>query len=161
MRPRVHTEKHLLQNSLFTVAASAIFNRTIAVAVSSPASASGIDVREGCTISAVYCEMWIHTDDATSGTAVITLEKVESQAPLMLAADSAALNNYDNKKNIFYSQVGLTPNNITYPMAAIKGWFKIPKGKQRFSLNDRIVLNILAQSNGLNACGMFIFKEQY
>ncbi len=79
----------------------------------------------------------------------------------MAAGDAAALNAYDNKKNIIYTQIGLISDNLTYPMNVIKGWFKIPKGKQRMGLNDRWNLNIFAQSNGITGCGMFIFKEQY
>ncbi len=161
MRPVIITEKHILQRSLFTIAGGAITNVNIATAVADPAAASVTDVREGSKISAVYVEFWVQTDDAALGASVVTLEKLPSATPAMIAADSAALNSYPNKKNILYTQQGLSPNNVTYPMVVIKGWFKIPKGKQRFGLGDRLFLNILAQANGLNVCGVAVYKEQY
>ncbi len=161
MRPKVHIEKHILQRSLFTIAGGAITNVNVATTVADPAAASVTDVREGCTISAVYLEFWIQTDDTVLGATVVTLEKLPSATPAMIAADSAALNAYPNKKNILYTQQGLTPGNVTFPMNVIKGWFKIPKGKQRFGLGDRLFLNILAQANGLNVCGVVLYKEQY
>ncbi len=159
MRPRVNTEKHYFQVSLATIAAGAISNQVIANAVAVPTG--NAQVREGAIISAVYCEMWIQTDDTALGSSIVTLEKVPSGGALMTAAESAALGTYKNKKNILYTQMGLTPTSTQFPMASIKGWFKVPKGKQRFGFNDTLALNIHAQSNGLSICGFFIYKEQY
>ena len=160
MRPRVHTEKHIVQNSLFSVAAGAIANNAIIRAVAAPTGTT--QIREGATVSAIYVEMWLTSDDAAAATAIVTLEKTSGgQSVFMTAAQSAALNNYQNKKNIFHTFMGLIPDDNQYPMAAVRGWFKIPKGKQRFGIDDRLLLNIHAQTNGLEACGFFVFKEQY
>ncbi len=159
MRPMVHTEKHLIQFSQFAVASGSLQTKFLVSAVAAPNSSA--EVREGSTISACYVEMWIQTDDATLGASIVTLEKLPGGVGTMNTADSAALNDYDNKKNIFYTQMGLTPNSTQFPMATIKGWYKIPKGKQRFGLADKLVLNIHAQSNGLSGCGFAVFKEQF
>ncbi len=161
MRPVINTEKHYFQQSLAVVAAGAILNINLVKAVAVPATAAE-EVREGSKLSAIYIEMWIQTDDAALGSSIVTLEKRPgADTTFMSAAESGALNSYVNKKNVFFTQMGLTPNNVTYPMASIKGWFKIPKSKQRFGLSDKLSLNIHAQSNGLNVCGFAIFKEQY
>ncbi len=159
MRPVINTEKHYVQLSLATIASGAILKFAIALADAVPTLS--VHVREGAIISAVYIEMWIQTDDAALGSSIVTLEKVPGAGISMTTAESALLNDYDNKKNVLHTQMGLTPNNVTYPMASVKGWFKIPKGKQRFGLADQLNLNIHAQSNGLNVCGFAIFKEQY
>lgn len=159
MRPVVNTEKHYVQFSLATVASGALTNFGLISAVAVPTAAS--HVREGAIISAIYIEMWIQSDDGALGSSIITVNKVPGGSTPMTAAESALLNDYTDKKNVFYTQMGLTPNNVTYPMATIKGWFKIPKGKRRFGLNDRLQLNVHAQSNGLNACGFAIYKEQF
>ncbi len=161
MRPMVHTEKHINQFSLFTVASGAIVVLNIAKGEATPLATDPADVREGCTIASVFVELWITTDDATAGSSIVTIEKRVSGLGSMAAGDSAALNVYDNKKNVFHTQMGLTPGNTQYPMATIKGWFKIPKGKQRFGLGDKLVINVHGQSNGLNGCGFVVFKEQY
>ncbi len=161
MKPVINTEKHIVQVSLGTVASGAITNYVFATAVAVPTSALG-DIREGCIIKAIWLEMWISSDDAGQGTAIVTVEKVDgATATLMTTAESAALGSYDNKKNVLHTQMGLVPSNVDYPMASLKGWFKIPKGKQRFGLGERLVVNIHGQSNGLNVCGTGIYKEQY
>jgi len=160
MRAVVNTKKHYVQSSLFAVASGAIVNITMAIAQAVPVAGANV-VREGSKISAIYCEMWLTSDDAAAGTAIVTLEKLPGSATVMTAADSAALDTYDNKKNIFHCQMGLTPSNVQYPMASVKGWFRIPKSKQRMGAEDSLVLNIHGQSNGLAACGFFTYKEQY
>ncbi len=160
MRPTVNTEKHMVQQSLASIASGAITPLTIAFAVAAhPATVT--EVREGAKIENVYVEMWVTSDDAASGTMIVTLEKRTGNMVAMTAAQSAALNSYVNKKNVLHTFMGLVPPNVQYPMVAIKGWFKIPKGKQRFGLQDILVLNVHGQSNGGNFCGFFIYKEQY
>ncbi len=161
MRPKVHTEKHMVQNSLFAVASGAITGIVLAQGVQAVTGAAVAEVREGCTISAIYIEMWVSSDDAASGTAIVTLEKLPGGIVQMTAAQSAALDSYINKKNVLHTFMGLTPSNVQYPMAAIKGWFKIPKGKQRFGISDRLMLNVHGQSNGIAACGFAVYKEQF
>ncbi len=161
MRPTIHTEKHIVQASLFAVASGAMVNTVIAVGKQDPDKALAVQVREGAVVSAIYVEMWLTSDDIAAGTAIVTLEKRPSGLPSMTAAESAALDSYDNKKNVIHTFMGLVPTNLMYPVAAIKGWFKIPKGKQRMGINDNWMLNIHGQSNGLAACGFFLFKEQY
>ncbi len=162
MRPRVTARKHYVQISLAAVASGAITNLTIADARQDPDRTVPNEIREGAVVTAVYCEMWIQSDDATAGSSIITLVKIPGSGASanMTTTESALLNDYDNKKNVFHTQMGLTPNNTQFPMATIKGWFKIPKGKQRFGLLDRLMLNVHGQSNGLTLCGFFIYKEQ-
>ncbi len=160
MRPIIHTEKHYVQSSLFAVASGAITQVIIASAIAAAPSAANA-VREGSTISAVYVEMWLTSDDAAAGTVIVTLEKLPGSAPAMTTTESAALASYDNKKNVLHTQMGLLGPNVQVPIAVIKGWFKIPKGKRRMGLEDSIVLNIFGQSNGVSGCGFFTYKEQY
>ncbi len=161
MRPRVHTEKHIVQSALFAVASGALTTVTFLIGKQNPTTTNATHVKEGATVSAVFIEMWITSDDAAQGSAIVTLERRPSGLIAMTAADSAALNAYDNKKNIFHTFQGLVGPNVQPAMPAIRGWFKIPKGKQRFGTEDILCLNVHGQSNGLAACGFFTYKEQY
>ncbi len=161
MRPKVMTEKHFVQRSLFAVASGAINNHTIVFAPQTPAAADPTNVREGATVSAVYIELWLTSDDAAAGSVICTLEKRGGTSTVMGTADAGALNAYGNKKNIFHTQMGLLGPNVQVPIAIVKGWFRIPKGKQRFGQDDSLVFNIFAQSNGVSGCGFSLFKEQY
>ncbi len=161
MRPRVHTEKHLVQRSLFAVASGVLNIHVIAIAPQTHVAATADNVREGSIISSVYIELWLTSDDAAAGSVVCTLEKRGGTTTAMTAANSAALDSYANKKNILHTQMGLIGPNVQVPMPIVKGWFKIPKGKQRFGQGDVLIFNILAQSNGVSGCGFSIYKEQY
>jgi len=159
MRPVVNTEKHIVQTSLFAVGSGAIAQVHIANAVAVPTARQ--HVREGAKISSVYLEYWVTSDDAAQGSSIISLEKQSGNQTAMSTAESAAMNAYPNKKNVLHIQMGLNGPNTQYPMPAVKGWFKIPKSKQRFGLDDLLVLNFHGQSNGLSICGNAVYKEQY
>jgi len=162
MRPTINTEKHFVQRSLFGIVAGAINVSTIAFAPQTFVATNNTHVRVGAIVSAVYVEIWLTSDDAAQGSVICTLEKRPGTSAAMTAAQSAALDAYGNKKNILHTQMGLLgPNVSTIPLPIVKGWFKIPKGKQRFGLNDSLVFNILAQSNGVSGCGFSLYKEQY
>ncbi len=78
----------------------------------------------------------------------------------MTLAQSQNLGAYPNKKNILYTTQGILADandgGPTIPL--IRGWIKIPKGKQRMGLDDRIVVNITAVG-ALRLCGISTFKE--
>ncbi len=160
MRPVINSEKHYVQFSLFAIASGALSVLEVVRGVTaSPVTAS--HVREGAVVKAVYIEMWGTSDDTGAGSCVTTVEKTVGDGSPMTAAESASLNSYRNKKNIFFTQQGLLGPNTQYPMNLIKGWFKIPKGKQRIGLDDKIRVNILGQSNGMSACGFATYKEYF
>lgn len=161
MRPKIHTEKHIFQESFFTIASGAIRRSVFIVGKQEPVAAQPSQVREGATVSACFIEMWVTTDDTAQGTVVVTLERTDGPVGSMTAVDSAALNAYDNKKNILHTFQGVIGPNVQPAMPVIRGWYKIPKGKQRFGIEDKLVLNIFGQSNGVNGCGVFVYKEQY
>ncbi len=162
MRPRVNTRKHYIQSSIDTTASGALKELVLVDAVAVPDVSANSEVVEGAIISAVYLEMWITTDDAAvNGSAIVVLEKLPGTGTKIAAGQIAALDVYVNKKNIFYTQMGLTPKLGTYPMAVVRGWFKIPKSKQRFGLRDQLRLTIFAQSDGITTCGFATFKEQF
>ncbi len=121
----------MVQTSLSTVASGAITQVYLAIGKQDVTPTTAIECREGSTVAAVYIEMWITSDDATQGSVIVTLERAPGGIGLMTAADSAALDGYDNKKNILHTFQGLVGPNTQPAMPAIRGWFKVPKGKQR------------------------------
>ncbi len=160
MRPIIVTEKHIVQHSIFTVAAGAITKKNIAICVAVAAKDSPGEVDIGSRISAIYVEMWINSNAAAIGSCNITLEKLVAGGTAMTFTQSNNLSTYPNKKNIFYTTQGLSPSESGNPRLGIGGWFKIPKGKQRMGLGDIFAVNISAITGGIEACGFEIFKEQ-
>lgn len=159
MKSPIHSVKHINQNTPTTVAAGAINNVLAIEAVTSLSANLSREVVEGAKVSAIYIEYWITSDDAAQGSMVISVEKVPAGATPMTYAQSVALWSYPNKKNILYTAQGLTPPNVQSGLPFVRQWIKIPKGKQRFGLEDKLYINISGISNGAVFCGMSIYKE--
>lgn len=161
MRPQVNTVKHIRQFSPTTVGLGSIGGMTAVNTVDVQSISNDYDVRVGAKVTAIYLEVWITSDDATQGSCVATLEKRPSGGTAMTYAQSIDLHDYPNKNNIFFTTQGLTPPNVQSGIPFVRGWFKIPKGKQRMSLGDIITFNISGVSNGAVFCGFLMYKEQY
>ncbi len=160
VRPMVHSEKHYRQNSLFALTAGTDTDLPIISAVAVADKTASNEIEEGSSVKAVYIEMWVSTNtDNTTGTFVIIVEKIPAGANPPTVANMALLNDYANKKNILYTTQGLNNPKNGVAIPALKFWLKIPKGKQRFGLGDKLVMTIFSQTGTLQACGFQIYKE--
>ncbi len=121
------------------------------------ARANAFDVFEGSTVESVWFEYWISgvTLDKTA-TWVILKRPAGVASPTF--AEMTNLGSYPNKKNILNAGQGLAPTNGNV-MNIYKGWLKIPKGKQRFGLGDKLQLVVAATGTIVNVCGLTTFKE--
>ncbi len=161
MRAVVHSEKHYFQMSIFTVVASAIAQREIIKSVAVDAKDSVSEVTEGSVIKAVYVELWVRASEVSPGSFVVTLEKLPGGMTVnMSAAQSAALGDYPNKKNILFCSQALTNDQDADAIPILRQWVKIPKSKQRFGLGDALTLNLHAiGAIDLVFCGFATYKE--
>jgi len=160
MRPIIHSTKHYVQQSRSQVGTVAITSIDIIDSVESTTANLVDEVAEGAAVKAVFVEMWL-LDTSNDGSFIVSLEKRPGGVAALGFANSNALGTYANKRNLLYVTQGLSPNNgVGNPVPIIRQWFKIPKGKQRFGLAEKLVLNIT--NNGLNDlefCGFFTYKE--
>ncbi len=159
----INSNKHFVPQSLATVASGTVTGRGVTLAVAATAVTNAEDIAQGAVIKAVWIELWIVGGEAsgTNTSFMVALEKRPSGAPAMTFANTTALGSYPNKNNILYTTQGVVGSDQGGQGAVpvVRGWFKIPKGKQRQTIGDRIVLNITALANSLVICGMFIYKE--
>ncbi len=134
-------------------------NIVLVDSVNAPDANLANEVPEGTEIRAVFIELWTQ-NSANDGHEVLILEKCSQDQGGASFAEMAALFTYNNKKNIFFTHEGLTSNDaIGNPIPVMHGWFKIPKGKQRFGLGDSLILTLSnPSSNSLNRCGIAIYK---
>ncbi len=160
MRPVIHSTKHYVQMSRFTIGAAARINQDLIIAVESTTANAVDEVEEGAIVKAVYVEMWL-LDSGAAGSAVVTLTKATAGSLGPSFGEMNALGTYDEKKNVLFTFQGLTPNDgIAQPFNIMRGWFKIPKSKQRFGLGDRLVLSFGNNSaQDLFGCGFSTYKE--
>ncbi len=154
----INSEKHIVQRTLQGVTGGAIFTQEVIQVTATPTAS--IHVPVGAVIKAVHVELWLLTTGNTSvGSTIVTVEKTVGDQPNMQFAESTGLHDYVNKKNILYTTQGLVSDEKSVPIPALKFWVKIPKGKQRFGLGDKLVINISALSEDLEFCGAFIYKS--
>ncbi len=161
MRPVINSTKHIVQNSLATITGAAKLDLTIASAINVTGVNLVNEVREGSVLKAVFVEEWLRTSDTAPGSFVACLYKTSGGAANFGTANMAALGLADNKKNILYMTQGLVNDQDADATPIMRGWFKIPKSKQRFGLGDELVLTVFAQTLDLQICGFQTYKEYF
>ncbi len=162
MRPIIKSKKHIFQISQATVGQAAVVNTFIAK--SQEATSTSPDaIEEGALLKACYVEFWVSQDSASVvGSYTIILVKLPGIGANPLTAELAALHDYHNKKNILFTAQGLLTPNDGGQVPVLRGWYKIPKGKQRFGLDDKLCISIRnnnATAIDINFCGLAIYKE--
>ncbi len=158
----INSIKHYVHQSNQPIASGAIINIEVADAVIAPATAAASEVHEGSVLKAIYIELWIGGDGSSGLESTFTaiVEKKRDLEPDATFANLTNLGAYPNKKNILYTTQGIVPamldGGMTIPI--IRGWFKIPKGKQRFGLDDQFMVSVSSVDN-MRICGFFTYKE--
>ncbi len=160
MRPIIHSTKHYVQISLSPVTTASILTTDLVVGVAVSDKNTVSEVEEGASVKAIFVELWAIGSVSDQFFTMIISKDPSNVGPPTIA-EMAALGNWDNKKNILYTTQGLASNDgIAAPIPIIRQWFKIPKGKQRFSLGDRIRLEVASRGSAtVTVCGFATYKE--
>jgi len=160
----IQSIKHYVQFANATIGTGTIANLTVVDAVSVTAvGANSNEVEEGSIVKAVHIEMWCLCSGSSGAITQFNyvLEKVPAAQTPVTFTQSLNLGAYPNKKNVLYTSQGNLPSRIdtsgTIPI--MRGWFLIPKGKQRMGLGDKIVLSLASTGSALDRCGMMTYKE--
>ncbi len=162
MRAPIKSKKHVFQISLANVSQSAAVSTTL-INAKEGTSTTPFDVEEGAIVKACFVEFWVSNESNTViGSYTVILCKLPGGNTTATAADLSALHDYDNKKNILFTSQALVPLEDAGVIPVMRGWYKIPKGKQRFGLGDRLTI-VIRNNNGtavdLRFCGLAIYKE--
>ncbi len=160
MRAVIHSTKHYIQMTLTTVATGTRNTTIIASGVQSTVANLANEVEEGASVKAVFIELWA-IGSVTNQFFTVTLDKTGAGASVITASQMTDLWSYPNKKNLLYVTQGLASNDgIAAPIPLMRGWYKIPKSKQRFGLGDALVLSIMSRgSDDIIFCGFVTYKE--
>ncbi len=160
VRPTINSVKHFSPMAINQIATGVVENNVVISAVVSTVADVGLEVVEGSIVKACWVELWLQ-NEGTLGEFIAIIEKVPEGGNGATFANMANLFSYPNKKNVLYTTQGLTSNDgVSGPVNVMRQWFKIPKGKQRFGLGDRLVVSIAnVSANDLVRCGIAIFKE--
>ncbi len=118
------------------------------------------EVDEGSVVKAVHLEYWLNGRGSTATTQFqMIVLKLVGEAGNVSFTDMANLSAYQGKKNILYTTQGVLAEAGSQSVPVIRDWVKIPKGKQRMGLGDRIQVVFTAIGEPIQICGMAIFKE--
>ncbi len=162
MRAIIKSKKHYVQISQATVGQAAVVDTNLVIAAEAT-STTPTNVEEGAIVKACYVEYWVSQDSASVvGSYTVCLYKNPGGNAFMLSANVAAIHDYDNKKNVLFTAQGLLTPNDGGQVPVLRGWYKIPKGKQRFGLGDRlgiVIRNNNATAIDINFCGLAVYKE--
>ncbi len=162
MRPIIKSKKHISQIALFTVGQALHVNTDLIVAQEAT-STTPTAVEEGAIVKACYVELWVGSESAsTIGSYTVALYKNPGGNAAMTSGNLAALHDYDNKKNILFTAQALVPPDVAGVIPVLRSWYKIPKGKQRFGLGDKLMIGV--RNNNPTAvdqiyCGLAVYKE--
>ncbi len=162
MKPIIKSKKHIFQISQSTVAQAAI-GQTKFISAIEGTSSTPDQIEEGALVKACYVEFWVSQDSASVvGSYTVVLYKDPGGSNPATSTNLAALHDYSNKKNILFTAQGLLTPNDGGQVPVLRGWYKIPKGKQRFGLGDKMTVAIRnnnATAIDINFCGLAIYKE--
>ncbi len=158
MKAPIQASKHYIQKSLSTVLAGQLGGFDIAKAVALQSVNIATEVAEGSVIKAVFVELWVRAGDTSPGAVLVSLLKTSGDISITFA-EQTALNDFVQKKNVLYHTQGLTNDQDADAIPFVRQWFKIPKGKQRFGLGDKLTLAVSAQALDAIICGFAIYKE--
>ncbi len=159
----IKTIKHYVHLSNVSVASGSRSANTLVHAVAGEATANANEVKEGSLVKNIFIELWLLGRGASDADTQfnVSLEKIPGQAVNgMTYAQMLNLGAYPNKKNIFFTSSGVIGGvGGGQAVPVMRGWFKIPKGKQRMGLDDFLTLSIAATGEALQRCGFSTYKE--
>jgi len=153
--------KHYVHRANSVIATGNVLTHSVVIAVAKGAArALPSNVEEGAVVKAVHLEYWIcGTLDAATSQFAFIVYKLPAGQVVADATDMANLGSWDNKKNILFSSQGVLPEGeSSQSIPVIREWIKIPKGKQRFGLNDSFRVTFFSVGT-LQVCGLATYKE--
>ncbi len=159
VRAMVHSTKHYVQTSLNTVVAGAVSSVVLVSSVAVGSKNNATEVEEGNSVKACYIEHWVRTGDTAPGSVIFCLYKLPGTGVAFTASQLASMHDSENKKNVLFFSQGLSNDQDADAIAVMRGWYKIPKSKQRFGLGDQLILATFAQALDQITCGFATYKE--
>ncbi len=158
MRPIIKSIKHYVHLPATGVASGAIGNFIMVEAIAKGAAvANASDVEEGAIIKACYVEMWVKSDNPNFTVSGLIMKRPANVTNVAFA-DMGNLGAYPNKKNVLEFHQGLSPSGDQV-LALFRGWYKVPKGKQRFGLGDKLSVTVAFTGSAGDMCGFATYKE--
>ncbi len=159
MRAPIVSRKHYVQNTITQVPTGTVTTLSQIKGEHVQDVNSASEVQEGSVVKAVYLEYWV-IGTFGLGSFLVMVEKSNAGNANPIFTEMTTLDNYENKKNILYTTQGLMAEDNQNPTPILRQWIKIPKGKQRFGLDDKLRVNFASLgAEDLQFCGFTTYKS--
>ncbi len=159
MKAPIVSRKHIVQHTITQVTTGTVTTLRECHGLAVQNVDAPNEVVEGSLLKAVFVELWI-IGTFNLGSYIVIVEKSPAGNPDPTFTEMSTLDAYENKKNILFTSQGLIAEDNQNPTPVLRQWIKIPKGKQRFGLQDKLKINIASLSaEDVQFCGMTIYKS--
>ncbi len=158
MKAPINSEKRIVQTTLSTVAANGQASVILVNVQQEPVAGTPSHVAVGTIVKAIYVEMWVLASAQQPSTMTGIIVKSPNGVASPSTSEFADLNSWTNKNNILQMHQGLVGDANSNPIPIFREWIKIPKGKQRMSIGDKIHFAIKGITDSTEFCGVTIFK---
>ncbi len=159
----VNSIKHYIQFTNTSTPSGTSFTVDLVEAVVAPAAAATKEVTEGSIVKALFIEFWLWLGSASGqdGQFNFIISKQPAGQVDPTSTNMLNLQAFPNKKNILFVSQGVLGAGIdgSPSLPVVRQWFKVPKGKQRMGLGDRISITMLPTGQPIQLCGFSTYKE--
>ncbi len=160
MRAPIVSRKHYVQFTQYTVDSATVTTHVPVEGVAIQNVNTNSEVVEGSVIKAIFIEMWLQGAATSLSTFIVVVEKLTQGAGSITFSQATTLDAYANKKNVLFVSQGVLAPNQGNPTPVLRQWLKIPKGKQRFGLGDKLEISIISiGSNDILGCEFEVYKS--
>ncbi len=162
MKPVISSEKHYIQNAQVDIPSLTVSSIPLVTSVHVQDKDVFAEVREGSVVKAIFLEVWLQASTDADCTFVCIVEKAMGTVVPPLIAEMNLLNSYLNKKNILFTSQGLLARDTgANPTPVLRQWIKIPRGKQRMGLGDKMRVVIASIGSAPIKLCMFATYKSY
>ncbi len=159
LRP-IHSIKHVIDVQLGLTAGTQV-NTNLVNTIDAPTLANPTSVETGCKISSIYLNVEGYQTSATGGALsnfYMIVVKNQGGNTASIAANAVGVD--DNKRFVIHQEMKMRHNTDNgNPRTLFVGVLRIPRGYQRFGINDLLQVGLLTPAGTMDMCIQCIYKE--
>lgn len=157
----VHRIKHIVDNNA-TVSAGSTLPVTLIEGQDNPILANVSHVETGAKVHGIFLNVQVQSNQvAAGGIPNVYMAVYKSPGGRIPDIDPTGTGNDPDKKQIIHQEMGMfeSINAEGNPKTLFKGVIVIPKGMQRFGVNDELQFVIRSTAINFKFCLQCIYKE--
>ncbi len=156
----VHRIKHIVDSSA-TLAAATTLPVTLVKGVDAPVLANTPEVETGAKVHGIFLNVQVSANEASGGIPNIYMAVFKNPSGNISTIDPVGTGDDPNKKAIIHQEMIMFAPTGTQglPRTLFKGVIVIPRGMQRFGIDDELVVVLRAPSVNVKVCVQCIYKE--